>query len=309
MIMTLTVAFIGLGNMGSGMAANLVKAGFTVNAFDLAPAAQIQAKHDGCCIAQTAIEAVTGADVVISMLPNGAIVEDVYIGAPDANSLRNGLLGHLTKNTLVIDCSTIAPENSRNVGDASHQLGIKFVDAPVSGGVAAAKAGTLSFMVGGSVADFESAKQVLSAMGANVFHAGDIGAGQTAKICNNMLLAIHMAGTAEALQLAVDNGLDAKVMSDIMLKSSGCNWSLEKYNPMPNVMPNVPSSNNYQGGFMVDLMLKDLGLAMEASINSRSSTPMGATARNLFNLHKHSVGEDQGTKDFSSIQNFYAKKL
>jgi len=165
----------------------------------------------------------------------------------------------------------------------------------------------LAFMVGGTEADFERAKEVLNAMGSNVFRAGEVGAGQAAKVCNNMLLAIHMAGTAEALQLGMDNGLDPKVLSEIMLKSSGCNWSLEKYNPVPGVMENVPASNGYQGGFLVDLMLKDLGLAMEASLASRSSVPMGAAARNLFNLHKHSGGEDKGTKDFSSIAQFYAK--
>ena len=162
-------------------------------------------------------------------------------------------------------------------------------------------------MVGGSEVDFERSKVVLNAMGSNVFRAGEVGAGQAAKVCNNMLLAIHMAGTAEALQLGMDNGLDPAVLSEIMLKSSGCNWSLEKYNPVPGVMANVPASNNYQGGFLVDLMLKDLGLAMEASLASRSSVPMGAAARNLFNLHKHSGGEDQGGKDFSSIAQFYAK--
>ncbi|WP_159819317.1 3-hydroxyisobutyrate dehydrogenase [Colwellia sp. 20A7] len=301
--MTKKVAFIGLGNMGSGMAINLVKGGFNVHAYDLSQTALANAKKGGCTISETADEAVIDSDYVISMLPNGAIVENLFIG----DSTTNGLINNIPKNALIIDCSTIAPENSRRVGIAAKAAGIRFVDAPVSGGVAAANAGTLAFMVGGEEADFTSSQSVLNTMGANVFHAGDLGAGQTAKICNNMLLAIHMAGTAEALQLGVDNGLDPVVLSDIMLKSSGCNWSLEKYNPMPGVMPTVPSSNNYQGGFMVDLMLKDLGLAMEASINSRSSIPMGSTARNLFNLHKNSSGEEQGTKDFSSIQRFYSK--
>ncbi len=294
------VAFIGLGNMGGGMAANLVKAGFDVHAFDLSPTAQAHAKEEGCNLADSAAAAVEGVDFVVSMLPNGTIVESVYID-------DDALLDVIPKTALVLDCSTIAPANSRRVGKEAAARGIRFVDAPFSGGVVAAAAGTLAFMVGGAEADFEAAKAVLGPMGANIFRAGDVGAGQAAKICNNMLLAIHMAGTAEALQLGIDNGLDPKVLSNIMLKSSGCNWSLEKYNPVPGVMEGVPASNNYQGGFMVDLMLKDLGLAMEASQHSKSSVPMGAAARNLFNLHKHAEGENKGAKDFSSIIQLYAK--
>jgi len=298
--MSKTVAFIGLGNMGGGMAANLVKAGFAVNAFDLMEANLNAAKEAGCTAVDCVKKAVDGADYVVSMLPNGAIVESVYIDG-------DALLEAIPKQALVLDCSTIAPDNSRRVGAAAEKLGVQFVDAPVSGGVAAAAAGTLAFMVGGTQANFEASKPVLEAMGANIFRAGDVGAGQVAKICNNMLLAIHMSGTAEALQLGIDNGLDPKALSDIMLKSSGCNWSLEKYNPVPGVMEGVPSSNDYQGGFMVDLMLKDLGLAQEAAIASKSSIPMGSAARSLFNLHKNSGGEDKGGKDFSSIQQLFSR--
>lgn len=298
--MNKTVAFIGLGNMGGGMAVNLIKAGFKVNAFDLMEANLKAAAEAGCTPVDCAKKAVEGADYVVSMLPNGAIVESVYIDG-------DALLEVIPKTALVLDCSTIAPNNSRRVGAAAEALGVQFVDAPVSGGVAAAAAGTLAFMVGGSEANFETAKVVLDAMGANIFRAGDVGAGQVAKICNNMLLAIHMSGTAEALQLGIDNGLDPKALSDIMLKSSGCNWSLEKYNPVPGVMEGVPSSNDYQGGFMVDLMLKDLGLAQEAASGSKSSIPMGSAARNLFSLHKNSAGEDKGAKDFSSIQQLFSR--
>ncbi len=298
--MSKTVAFIGLGNMGGGMAANLVKAGFKVNAFDLMEDNLKAAKEAGCTAVDCAQKAVEGADYVVSMLPNGAIVESVYIDG-------DGLLEVIPRQALVLDCSTIAPNNSRRVGAAAEKLGVQFVDAPVSGGVAAAAAGTLAFMVGGTEANFEAAKPVLEAMGANIFRAGDVGAGQVAKICNNMLLAIHMSGTAEALQLGIDNGLDPKALSEIMLKSSGCNWSLEKYNPVPGVMDGVPSSNDYQGGFMVDLMLKDLGLAQEAAVGSKSSIPMGSAARSLFNLHKNSGGEDKGSKDFSSIQQLFSR--
>jgi len=298
--MSKTVAFIGLGNMGGGMAVNLVKAGFKVNAFDLVEANLKAAEQAGCTPVDCAKKAVEGVDYVVSMLPNGAIVESVYIDG-------DALLEVIPKTALVLDCSTIAPNNSRRVGAAAKKLDVQFVDAPVSGGVAAAAAGSLAFMVGGSEANFEAAKVVLEAMGANIFRAGDVGAGQVAKICNNMLLAIHMSGTAEALQLGIDNGLDPKALSEIMLKSSGCNWSLEKYNPVPGVMDGVPSSNDYQGGFMVDLMLKDLGLAQEAANGSKSSIPMGSAARNLFNLHKNSAGEDKGAKDFSSIQQLFAR--
>jgi len=301
--MSKTVAFIGLGNMGGGMAANLVKAGFNVNAFDLMEANLKAAADAGCTPMDCSKKAVEGADFVVSMLPNGAIVESVYLGSGGGDAL----LDVIPKTALILDCSTIAAANSRRVGAEAERRGMNFVDAPVSGGVAAAAAGTLAFMVGGTEANFETSKEVLEAMGANIFRAGDVGAGQVAKICNNMLLAIHMSGTAEALQLGIDNGLDPKALSEIMLKSSGANWSLEKYNPVPGVMDGVPSSNDYQGGFMVDLMLKDLGLAQEAANASKSSIPMGGAARNLFNLHKNSGGEDKGAKDFSSIQQLYTR--
>jgi len=300
--MSKVVAFIGLGNMGGGMAANVAKSGFRVHAFDLVEANLAAAKAAGCAVFDCAKNAVKGADFVLTMLPNGAIVEHVLLGENN-----DGLLSVMEQHALIIDCSTVAPANSRHVGEAAQKSGIGFVDAPVSGGVAAANGGTLAFMVGGSEAHFAAANEVLATMGSNTFRAGDIGAGSVAKICNNMLLAVHMAGTAEALQLGIDNGLDPKALSEIIIKSSGCNWSIEKYNPVPGVMDGVPSSNGYQGGFMVDLMLKDLGLAMEASTSSKSSVPMGSAARGLFNLHKNSAGEDKGALDFSSILQLYSR--
>lgn len=291
--MSKTVAFIGLGNMGGGMAANLAKAGFTVNAFDLMEANLTAAKEAGCIPMDCSKTAVKDADFVVSMLPNGNIVESVYVDG-------DGLLDVIPKTALVLDCSTIAPHNSKRVGGEADKRGIAFVDAPVSGGVAAAAAGTLAFMVGGTEAHFETAKEVLQHMGQNIFLAGDVGAGQVAKICNNMLLAILMTGTSEALQLGVNNGLDPKALSEIMLKSSGCNWTLEKYNPYPGVMESVPSSNGYQGGFMVDLMLKDLGLAMDTAKQSSSAVPMGSTAQSLYSLLK-SGNKDAGGMDFSSV--------
>jgi len=295
--MTQRIAFIGLGNMGGGMAANLVKAGFHVNAFDLSETALQAAKEAGCSISDSAVEAVHDVDFVVSMLPNGDIVEAIYIDEGE-------LLDFIPHSVLVIDCSTVAASTSRRLYQEAKVRGRKAIDAPVSGGVAAAAAGTLAFMCGGEEADIEAAKPVLSAMGSNVFRAGDAGTGQVAKICNNMLLAIHMAGTAEALELGRRNGLDPKVLSEIMLNSSGRNWSLEVYNPYPDVMENAPASNNYEGGFLVDLMLKDLGLAMDTAKQSKSSTPMGALAQSLYSLLRNS-SEEIGGKDFSSIQKLF----
>ena len=292
------VAFIGLGNMGGPMAVNLVKGGHKVAVFDLSQAAIDQVVEVGGRQAATPAEAVEGVDFVVSMLPAGQHVESVYLG-------EDGLINHLDCNTLVIDSSTIDTATVRKVASALNDKGIHFIDAPVSGGVGGAKAGTLTFIVGGEEADFEKAKTVLNDMGKNIFHAGEHGAGQVAKVCNNMLLSVLMAGTSEALQLGIDNGLDPKVLSEIMLQSSGRNWTLEVYNPCPNVMDNVPSSNNYEGGFMVDLMAKDLGLAMETAVKSQSSTPMGALARSLFALHS---GQGNGKKDFSSIFEAFNKK-
>jgi len=289
------VAFIGLGNMGGPMALNLQKAGFQVQAFDLSKDALAAVAAAGAVAADSARAAVQGADFVISMLPAGKHVIGLY---QDVRS-------EIKAGALVLDCSTIDAQSARQVGQLLADAGIAFIDAPVSGGVGGAKAGTLTFIVGGSAENFQRANDVLSAMGKNLFHAGEVGAGQIAKICNNMLLSVLMVGTSEALQLGVDNGLDPKVLSDIMLKSSGRNWTLELYNPCPDVLPNVPSSNNYQGGFMVDLMAKDLGLASECAQQSQSATPMGALARNLYVQHQR---QGNGKLDFSSIFRFFSKK-
>ncbi|WP_281167059.1 3-hydroxyisobutyrate dehydrogenase [Oceanospirillum beijerinckii] len=291
-----TIAFIGLGNMGGPMAANLVKAGHEVTVFDLVPAAVEALVAEGAKAAATVEDAAKGVDFVVSMLPASQHVEGLYIDG-------TGLLDIVDKNTVIIDSSTIAPESARRVGEEAASRGIMMVDAPVSGGVGGAKAGTLSFIVGGSAEAFETVKPILEAMGKNIFHAGDAGAGQVAKICNNMMLAILMAGTTEAIGLGVKNGLDPAVLSDIMSKSSGNNWSLQVYNPYPGVMEGVPSSNNYQGGFMVDLMAKDLGLAFDNAVKSKASIPMGSMARNLFALH---AANGNGGLDFSSIQKMFA---
>jgi 3-hydroxyisobutyrate dehydrogenase len=292
------IAFIGLGNMGGPMAINLVKADHQVSVFDLSQPAIDSVVAVGGHQAATPAEAVQGADFVVSMLPAGKHVDSVYLG-------EDGLINHLSTNTLVIDSSTIDTATVHKVAKALGEKGIHFIDAPVSGGVGGATAGILTFIVGGEAADFEKAKPVLEAMGKNIFHAGDHGAGQVAKCCNNMLLSILMAGTSEAIQMGIDNGLDPKVLSEIMLQSSGRNWTLELYNPCPGVMENVPSSNDYRGGFMVDLMAKDLGLAMETAVKSQSATPMGGLARNLYALH---ATQGNGKKDFSSIFEAFSKK-
>ncbi|BBM01853.1 3-hydroxyisobutyrate dehydrogenase [Microbulbifer sp. GL-2] len=292
------IAFFGLGNMGGPMAANLAKAGFGVAAFDLNPEALAQARQDRCVPCDTALQAAEGADIVISMLPSGEAVKGLYLG-------DQGLLQQLPVGTLVIDCSTISAEDASSVSSAARGLGLRAIDAPVSGGTAAAAAGTLCFMCGGDQDAMDAARKVLQAMGGKIFHAGAAGAGQVAKICNNLLLAIHMTGTAEALQLGVDKGLDPRVLSDIMQESSGSNWSLSNYNPYPGVMDSVPSANGYAGGFSVALMLKDLGLAMDAASTSASSTPMGALAKNLYQLH--GACADNQKLDFSSIQNMFRR--
>jgi 3-hydroxyisobutyrate dehydrogenase len=290
------IAFIGLGNMGGPMALNLVAKGFSVAAFDLSADALAKLQAAGARAASSALDAVQGSSVVISMLPAGKHVQALYLG-------EQGLFASLPKHTLVIDCSTIAASDARKVADAATAAGLRMLDAPVSGGTAGAVAGTLTFIVGGDANDLAEARPLLEAMGKNIFHAGGNGAGQTAKICNNMLLGILMAGTAEALALGVKNGLDPKVLSDIMSKSSGRNWALELYNPWPGVMETAPASRGYSGGFMSELMLKDLGLAEATALDSHAATPMGALARNLYESH---AAEGKGQLDFSSIlQHFY----
>lgn len=288
-----SIAFIGLGNMGGPMALNLIKKGHSLTVFDLVPAAVQTLIDAGAHSAATASEAVNNVDFVISMLPAGTHVEALYIGDG-----TNGILNALADHSIIIDSSTIEASTSQKVSAAAKSKGIAMLDAPVSGGVAAAAAGTLAFMCGGDQAIFEKAKPILEAMGKNIFHAGDIGAGQVAKMCNNMLLSILMTGTSEALRLGVDNGLDPSVLSNIMLASSGRNWTLEVYNPYPGVMKNAPASNDYKPGFMVDLMCKDLGLALDAAENSASKTPMGLLAQNLYKNHRE---QGNGKLDFSSI--------
>ncbi len=282
------IAFIGLGNMGGGMAANLVKAGHEVRAFDLSAPALEAAREAGCATFDTAKEACEGAEAVVSMLPNGAIVKGVY---------TNEVIGHAPAGAVLLDCSTIDVATAREVIEAATSAGYDMVDAPVSGGIAAANGGTLTFMVGGTEAAFQRAEPILNAMGKAVIHAGDAGNGQAAKICNNMLLAIHMIGTAEAFAMAEKLGLDAQTFYDISSVSSGQNWSMTSYCPVPGVGPQSPSDNDYQGGFASALMLKDLRLAMEAAGSADANTPLGKHAQEIY----EAFAKENGALDFSAI--------
>ncbi len=283
------VAFIGLGNMGGGMAANLAAKGEEVVAFDLAAPALERAKGNGCSIATSAREAVAGADVVVTMLPAGKHVASVY---------RDSILGNAPTSALLIDCSTIDVATAKSVEAEAAAAGYTMVDAPVSGGIAAADGGTLTFMVGGSDEGFERAKAVLDKMGKAVIHAGEAGAGQAAKICNNMLLGATMAATCEAFVLAEKLGLDAQTFFDISSKASGQSWSMTSYCPVPGVGPETPADRNYDGGFAAALMLKDLKLAMEAAKEAGAYTPMGGEAEELY---QRFVDRGGAHKDFSGL--------
>jgi len=282
------IAFIGLGNMGGGMAANLVKAGHEVNAFDLSEEALETAKDNGCATFTDASEAVQGVDGVVTMLPNGGIVKSVYEGS---------VIGKAPAGAVLLDCSTIDVATAKEVIAKAEAAGYDMVDAPVSGGIAAANGGTLTFMVGGTDKAFKRAEEVLNAMGKAVIHAGDAGAGQTAKICNNMLLAISMIGTAEAMKMAERLGLDPQKFYEISSQSSGYCWSLNAYTPMPGVGVESPADNDYKGGFATALMLKDLRLAMEAARNVDATTVLGAKAAEIY----EALAEESGDLDFSSV--------
>lgn len=283
------IAFIGLGNMGGGMAANLAKAGHEVHAFDLSEEALARAVEADCARAASAAEAVTGAEAVVTMLPAGKHVASVY---------ESDVFPNAAPDTLLLDCSTIDVATARSNIEAATANGLIAVDAPVSGGIAAANAGTLTFMVGGTDEGFARAEPILAKMGKAVIHAGDAGAGQAAKICNNMLLGASMVATCETLALAQKLGLDPQKFFDIASVSSGQCWSLTSYAPLPGVGPTTPADNDYKGGFAAALMLKDLRLAMEAAVSVDADVPMGAKARELYEAF---VAADEDGRDFSGI--------
>jgi len=291
------IAFIGVGNMGAGMAANQAKAGHEVTAFDLSPVALAKAVEAGCSASNSVASAVTGAQVVITMLPAGKHVREVY-GAE--------VLAAAAPGALLIDCSTIDVDSARAVAEQAKAAGFRFADAPVSGGIMAADAGTLAFMVGCDEADFAAVEAALSPMARVVLRAGEAGAGQAAKICNNMLLGVSMLGVCESFALAEKLGLDAERFFDIASKSSGQCWSLTNYCPWPGPVPAAPSNRGYEGGFLTALMLKDLKLSQEAAAKVGASTPMGAQAGALYALFD---GLGHGGKDFSAVLQLLRGKL
>ena len=286
--MAQTIGFIGLGNMGGPMAANLVKAGHTVRGFDLAPASLEAARTAGVAVAGSALDAAEGAEVVVTMLPAGRHVVEVWTQLSEA----------LPAGTLLIDSSTVDVESSRKAHGLAEARGCLSVDAPVSGGTGGAKAGTLTFMAGGAEAAFAKAEPLLKAMGKNVFHCGAAGAGQAAKICNNMILGISMIGVSEAFALGEKLGLSHQALYDVASVSSGQCWSLTTYCPVPGPVPTSPANAGYKPGFAAALMLKDLRLAQAAALASGAATPLGAEAAQIYGLFE---GLGHGGEDFSAI--------
>ena len=285
------IAFIGLGNMGGGMCANLVSAGHQVTAFDLNPEAVSKAQQAGAIAADSIATCVANAEFIITMLPAGKHVHSIYFDT-------DGVLAYANNDALLIDCSTIAVTEARSAASQAQAQSFRALDAPVSGGVAAANAGTLTFMVGGDAADFERATGVLEAMGQNVFHAGPSGNGQAAKTANNMLLGISMIATSEAFNLAAKLGLDAETFFNISSKASGQCWSMTSYCPAPGPVPTAPSNRDYEAGFAVAMMLKDLRLAQDAAADSGAAVPFGDEAERLY---AELDAQGLSSKDFSVV--------
>jgi len=289
------IAFIGLGHMGEPMARNLIKAGHALVVFDLAKESVHRLVAAGASAAASAREAAGDAQMVISMVPSSPHVRAVYLG-------EGGVLAGVARGVPLIDSSTIDPHTARDVAQAAARQGNPMADAPVSGGVGGAQAASLTFMVGGSLEMFESIRPVLACMGKNIVHCGDAGSGQIAKICNNLILGISMVGVAEAMNLGAALGIDPKVLAGIVNTSSGRCWSSENYNPYPGVMENVPAARGFSGGFGADLMLKDLGLAVDAGRQSHQPVVLGAVAQQLYQMLS---ARGDGPKDFSAIIKLY----
>ncbi|MDB6143510.1 MAG: mmsB [Pseudomonas sp.] len=293
----MNIAFIGLGNMGAPMARNLIKAGHLLNLFDLNQTVLAELGALGAKVSSSPKDAAHGAELVITMLPAAAHVRSVYLN-------EDGVLAGIGRGVPAVDCSTIDPQTIRDVAAVAAKQGVVLGDAPVSGGTGGAQAGTLTFMVGASVEHFEVLKPVLAQMGKNIVHCGDIGTGQIAKICNNMLLGISMIGVAEAMALGNSLGIDTGVLANIINSSTGRCWSSEVYNPWPGIVETAPASRGYTGGFGAELMLKDLGLATEAAKVARQPVILGAMAQQLYQAM--SLRGDGG-KDFSAIVEGYRK--
>jgi len=291
-----TVGFIGLGNMGKGMAENLVTKGHAVLAYDVTAEAVSDIVGKGAQGASGPAQVAAGSERVVTMLPNNAIVETVYKEVLD--NARSG--------SLLIDCSTVDPALSKQLSQEAQAKGCQFVDAPVSGGINAASAGTLTFMVGAeSEETFAAAEVLLNNMGAKITHCGGVGTGGAVKICNNLLLAISMIGTSEAMNLGIKLGLDPKLLASIMGSATGRCWSVDTYNPCPGVLDNVPSSNDYRGGFGTALMTKDLGLAQDAATRTKAATPLGSVAHQMYRVM---CNAGYAEKDFSSAFQFLREK-
>ncbi|XP_017890811.1 3-hydroxyisobutyrate dehydrogenase, mitochondrial isoform X2 [Ceratina calcarata] len=288
------VGFVGVGNMGGHMARNLLKKGYKLIVFDVNETAVSNLTKEGADRASSPAELAKGVEVVVSMLPSNQHVLDVY-------NVKNGLLSSAKENTLLIDSSTIDPFVSQTLEKEAAKSGVNFIDSPVSGGVNAAKDGTLTFMVGGSQENFERAKPLLRSMGSRAVHCGDVGMGEAAKLCNNMLLAVSMIGTAEAFNLGRKLGLDSKVLADIVNSSTGRCWSSELYNPVPGILDNVPSSKNYDGGFGTALMAKDLGLVQGVATNVGAAVPLGSLAHQIY---RAVIAQGFAMKDFSFVYQF-----
>ena len=288
------IGFIGTGTMGGPMLANLVKKGFAVSAYDIVPSALQAAVATGATAATSAADAARGADLVVTMLPSSSHVESVYLG-------KGGVLDGVVSGKLCVDMSTIDPAVSRRVGEALRAKGIRFIDAPVSGGVPKAIDGTLAIMIGGDARDLEEARPALAAMGANIIHVGPIGAGEVAKICNNLIAGVAAVAVSEAFRIAEAFGVDHKILTDVISKSSGNTWVMEAAHPVPGMVPRAASSRDYEGGFMTDLMAKDLGLAVNAARELRIPVIVSPAAQQALRLaSSHGLGR----KDFTAIYQF-----
>ena len=293
----MNIAFIGLGNMGAPMARNLLKAGHSLNLFDLNQSILAELAALGGHISTSPREAAQGTELVITMLPAAAHVRSVWLG-------EDGVLAGIGAGVPAVDCSTIDPQTARDVAAAAAKQGVQMADAPVSGGTGGAQAGTLTFMVGAPQALFDTLHPVLEQMGRNIVHCGDVGTGQVAKICNNLLLGISMVGVSEAMALGAALGIDSEVLGGVINSSTGRCWSSEVYNPWPGIVETAPASRGYTGGFGAELMLKDLGLATEAARQAHQPVVMGAVAQQLYQAMSL---RGEGGKDFSAIINSYRK--
>ena len=293
------IGFIGLGNMGAHMARNLIKRGHELIVFDVNKAAVNDLTKMGAKTSDSPADLASRTKNIITMLPSHPHVNEVFTS-------KNGILSTIQKSTLCIDCSTIDIEAAKRIAKLCADKSVTFNDAPVSGGVKGAEMGTLTFMVGArSKENFESIKPILECMGKNIVHAGDIGHGLAAKICNNMMLGISMIGTAETMNLGIKLGLDKKVLAGILNTSSGRSWSSEVYNPVPDVIPGIPPSNNYEGGFASGLMTKDLSLAQNSSVESNTPTPLGSLA---YNFYKQMSNQGFSKKDFAYVYEYLRSK-